>query len=180
MVVARDAPWTRDPAVLWRRPAEFFPARDMAPAERLNALVRFILYATAMVAALRYARGQPMGRVLAAGAAAVLVASAVAGGGGGDGTSTGAGPRDVRCTRPTPDNPFMNRMPGDPPDKPPPCDDPEGTARAFEHGLVREVSDVYKNRASDRQFATVLAMPDTGAFANFLFPNTAKGVGARH
>lgn len=45
-----DRAWFQDARVLFRRPAEFWPARDQGPEERLNALVRLVLYASAATA----------------------------------------------------------------------------------------------------------------------------------
>lgn len=39
--------WIDNLSALFERPLEFFPARFMTPEERLNASVRFVLYATA-------------------------------------------------------------------------------------------------------------------------------------
>jgi hypothetical protein len=50
----------------------------------------------------------------------------------------------------------------------------------FDKGLSREITDVYHKKASDRQFVTMPATgdsgnPDTLAFRNFLYSETAKG-----
>ena len=39
-----DPNWWQDVGVLWQRPLEFFPTADQTPAERGNALTRFLLY----------------------------------------------------------------------------------------------------------------------------------------
>ena len=49
----------------------------------------------------------------------------------------------------------------------------------YEPQVIREITDVYKNRASDRQFYTMPVTgngtPDTLAFRNFLFSQVSKG-----
>ena len=48
-----DAPWYRDPHALFSRPLEFFPARGMTHAERLNSMVRFVAYVSIAIALYR-------------------------------------------------------------------------------------------------------------------------------
>jgi len=185
----RDDPlWPRDVSVLWRRPKEFFPTRDHTDAERINALVRFSLYA-ALAAALV---SPTPARVVAIGVVVAAVLTFVASSSTASpanppssrratvGSDTTAGKHAIACRRPTKDNPFMNTPTtefGQP--NPRACryaDVQDDVVASFDDGLVREVTDVYHNRASDRQFVTVPvpdAVPDTLAFRNFLFSNTA-------
>lgn len=44
-MLASDPAWFHDARVLFLRPTEFWPARDHTPEERLNSMVRFVLYA---------------------------------------------------------------------------------------------------------------------------------------
>lgn len=44
-----DPVWYRDVRVLFQRPTEFFPSRDQTPEERVNSIVRMIVYASAAV-----------------------------------------------------------------------------------------------------------------------------------
>jgi hypothetical protein len=179
-----DTPWYQDPTVLFRRPLEFFPTRDMTPAERLNSLARFVAYASIAVAIYR-AEGTPLlvGAVVIVVLALVFalaptskasIATVI------DETSTRA-----TCTPPTPDNPFMNVLADEfGTDKPGACPVTTATMKQsqqyFDQDLPRDISDVYHNRASDRQFVTMPAsgtngVPDTLAFRNFLFSQTANG-----
>lgn len=183
---ARDHPWYHSPGVLIQRPLEFFPARGMTPAERLNSIVRFVIYAAAAIA---YYRSDWM--VFGLGLCVVFVSSLVF---------------SVPCTtpackekqqkqkdpsersnytKPTEENPFMNILAHEYGTNKPPAS-PITTAimcesnKHFDKGLPREISDVYHNRASDRQFVTMPVAgnngtPDTLAFRNYLFSETAKG-----
>lgn len=82
---------------------------------------------------------------------------------------------DTACQRPTRDNPFANRLIGDPVDRLPACkyeDVKDEVEAAFDYGLPREFTDIYRTGASDRQFMTMPVtdiVPDTIAFANFLY-----------
>jgi hypothetical protein len=178
--------WYTHPAVLFERPLDFFPNRGMTPEERLNSMVRFVLYASIAVSAYN---ADPM--MLALGVCIIIALSLV------DATrvkekivSTPRGhPEDdiqePRCTAPTEDNPFMNVLPHEfASNKPAACRITESTMKKtndyFDRGLHREITDVYHKRASDRQFVTMPASgdngtPDTLAFRNFLFSETAKG-----
>lgn len=183
---ARDHPWYHFPSVLIQRPLEFFPARGMTPAERLNSIVRFVMYAAAAIA---YYRSDWV--VFGLGLCVVFVVSLVFS----VPCTTPAckeketllkDPSDrVTCTKPTENNPFMNVLAHEyGSNKPPACPTTSGTMcesnKYFDQGLPREISDVYHNRASDRQFVTMPGSgnngtPDTLAFRNFLFSETAKG-----
>ena len=55
-VLPGDAVWYRDPKVLFRRPAEFFPSRDQTSEEKVNAIVRLSFYIGVGVVAVTYAR----------------------------------------------------------------------------------------------------------------------------
>lgn len=178
-----DRAWYQEPMVLFKRPLEFFPARDMTHAERLNAIVRFIAYASVGIA--MYKR-DPV--ILAVGAVIIVVLSLVFS----SPTLAGSAVKEVHteegrkeCTPPTPDNPFMNVLANEyMSSKPGACAvnaaSMQKSSDYFDEGLPREIADVYHNRASDRQFITMPASgtngtPDTLAFRNFLFSETAKG-----
>lgn len=177
-------PWYTSPGVIVKKPLEFFPARGMSPAERLNSMVRFVMYATI---AISYYRGDPV--ILGMGLAAILVLSIVfavpevmtkkydSG--------TPGYVQEKKCTAPTEDNPFMNVLAHEfGKNKPTACPTTTATLTQsntyFDQGLPREISDVYHNRASDRQFLTMPVAgnngtPDTLAFRNFLYSKTSKG-----
>lgn len=173
-----DPAWYDDPRVLANRPLEFFPARGMTPSERLNSMVRFVAYACIGIAIYR---NDP--HSLLVGAVVIVVISTLMG--------VSSRPRDTTttrgtdysgpgaCTRPTPNNPFANVLASEyMENKPAACRVTTASINAsqayFDRGLPREISDVYKNRASDRQFVTMPATgdngtPDTLAFRNYLF-----------
>ena len=187
-----DQAWYRDPRILVARPLEFFPTRGMTAAERLNSMVRFVAYAAAALAAY-----QSDPAALWLGLAVVLVVSllfsappGVSGTAarqqrrpGGDGYVSPAAFKE--CTPPPAANPFMNVLTNEyAADKPAACAvtaaSLERSQMYFEQGLPREISDVYRNRASDRQFVTMPVSggngtPDTLAFRNYLFSQLAKG-----
>jgi hypothetical protein len=158
----------------------------MTPAERLNTIVRFVLYASAAIAV--YRRDAT---IMAIGAAVIVVVSlvfsvpktniieAI------DKKDTVGERQSQSCTPPTPDNPFMNVLANEyMSSKPGACAVNAATLQKsndyFNQGLPREIADVYHNRASDRQFVTMPAsgtngIPDTLAFRNYLFSETVKG-----
>ena len=204
-----DKVWYDDVAVLWRHPTEFFPGADQTVEERLNAMVRLVVYAS--LATFAYNR-QPRSLVLG-GAAVAIVSLAFRGDGSpgylgvgdavkgliagpksgtptdssGSGASPGASPgvsaqarRTSACTLPTRDNPFANLLVSDlvtDPNRPAACayDDVKDQIQDnFNTGLMRDSLDVYQVENSQRQYYTMpvtTGIPDTGAFANFLFPN---------
>lgn len=183
-----DRVWYRDPAVLLKRPLEFFPTRDMTPAERLNSITRFVIYASSGIAAYRQDA-----TVLGIGAIVVIVLALVFSARSGKDTVTGEDIKEdgkigerQKCRPPTPENPFMNVLADEYGDSAMPgaCPVTSSTLKRsndyFGQGLPREISDVYHNRASDRQFVTMPAsgkngVPDTLAFRNYLFSETVKG-----
>ena len=173
-----DPAWYDDPRVLANRPLEFFPARGMTPAERLNSMVRFVAYASVGIAIYR---NDPHSLLI--GAVVIVVISTLRGVSSRPANKTTtrgtyySGPAE--CTVPTPDNPFANVLASEyMENKPAACRVTTETMNAsqayFDRGLIREISDVYKNRASDRQFVTMPATgdngtPDTLAFRNYLY-----------
>jgi hypothetical protein len=87
------------------------------------------------------------------------------------------------CTRPTPENPFMNVLVsdiGDNPLRPAACDVEDHRVRNkmhqyFDAGLYRDVDDIFHSKASDRQFYTMpvtTVANDAGAFASWLYGST--------
>lgn len=174
-----DPAWYRKPAVLFQRPLEFFPARSMSPAERLNSMVRFVLYACTAIALYHQ---DPI--MLGAGFVIILVLSVVY-----SIPENTCNPNDPtskcapKCTAPTPDNPFMNVLTNEfGTNKPDSCGVTTETMRQaqqyFDANLPREISDVYHKRASDRNFITMPVAgnngtPDTLAFRNYLYSRAA-------
>lgn len=169
-------PWYNDIFVLGKRPLEFFPTRDHSPAEKLNSIVRFVAYGSAAIAVYRRDTTPLLVGVLVI--AVLSFVFSVPQQRNLDVTISryAADKRDTTCTKPTQENPFMNRLPHEHgSDKAPACPQTDEVRRQaqqhFDRGLPREVSDVYRNRASDRQFMTMPVtdtIPDTLAFRNFL------------
>jgi hypothetical protein len=182
-------------STLWRRPTEFFPTRDQSPEERVNAVVRFVMYSAVAIAI--FGRADPAKAV----GFGLLVAVVITMLGSSDDSSqrpkkrggaaasaaakpASAGRRTMACRAPTRDNPFMHTPVtefGAPGLRACRFKDVAGEVQdKFETGLVREVTDVYHNRASDRQFVPVPVpdnIPDTLAFRNFLYSTTAANRG---
>lgn len=178
--------WYNEPSILFEHALDFFPSRGMTPEERLNSIVRFVLYASTLVA---FYKSDPM--MLGLGVCIIIGLSLV---------QSMCSVNDIvkcnykptfkdihvpRCTAPTENNPFMNVLPHEfAANKPAACTMTDSTMKQsndyFEKGLPREITDVYHKKASDRQFVTMPATgnngtPDTLAFRNFLFSETAKG-----
>lgn len=174
--MAGDKIWYEDVRVLVERWAEFFPNATQTPEERVNALVRLIVYAT--VAAYVYNRQT---RTLVMGAGVVAVVS----------FAFSQRPREhypmapvveatappKTCTPPSKDNPFANVLLTDlgKPSRPPACshDAVKDTVKKhFNDGLIRNATDVYERENSQFQYYTMpvtTTIPDTDAFRNFLY-----------
>lgn len=168
-----DNIWYEDVRVLPARWGEFFPTASQTPSERVNALVRLVLYAT--VAAFAYNR-EP--RTLVFGAGVVAVVSFAFGHRREEGypTPLAGAPDPPQCTPPTKDNPFANVLLTDlSKPRPPACkyDAVKDSVRSnFNDGLFRNATDVYERENSQHQYYTMpvtTAIPDTGAFADFLY-----------
>lgn len=180
-VVPGDAIWYKDLGLFVRRAREFWPSRDQTFEERVNAMVRFTLYATGLVYLFNR---QP--RYLAFGLVFVLVLTAVyvlrphppPPSPPHQHAASVAATGSRHCTRPTKDNPFGNVLLteyADNPDRPEACmyDDVKDAMRqSFNHNLFRNLTDVYEKQNSQRQFYT---MPNTtipnnqNDFAQFLY-----------
>ena len=168
-----DKIWFEDVGVLSRRWKEFFPCAQQTPAERVNAIVRLIAYATA--AAFVYNR-EARTLVLGAGAIAVVTFAFNHRRNEAFPLQPLVPPGDRACTRPTKDNPFANVLLTDlGKERPPACpyDEVKGEVKQhFNDGLFRNATDIYDNENSQHQFHTMpvtTIIPDTGAFANFLY-----------
>lgn len=174
---AGDKVWYEDVRVLYERWTEFFPRAEQTPAERVNALVRLIAYAT--LASFVYNR-EP--RTLVLGACVVAVVSVAFGHRRQEAFPTLpaplAPPAPNTCTPPTRDNPFANVLLTDL-GKPraPACDYnavKDQVRDNFNAGLFRNATDLNESQNSQHQFHTLpvtTGMANTGAFANFLYGN---------
>lgn len=174
-----DALWFDDVSVLWRRPTEFFPTAFQTTSERVNALVRLVLYAS--LAAFAYNRTP---KTLVLGAAVVAVVTLVFRSRGRpesfpvthEGVVQTPRLRTAGCTAPTRDNPFANLLVSDISKNRTeacPYDAVKDDIREnFNRGLIRSVHDVYEVENSQRQWYTMpvtTGVPDTKAFGEFLY-----------
>lgn len=183
-----DAIWYRNIKLLYsdKRFLEFWPSRDMTFEERVNAIVRFILYATVSI----YAWNRKP-KYIVYGLVSIVLISIVykfkpsrredlA-------DESVAAVEQRPCQLPTKDNPFGNFMltDYDTPNRPPACaydDVKEDIANKFNENLFRNTSDVYSKMASDRQFYSTPSTEvcnDRQAFQDFVYggfkANTCKG-----
>lgn len=170
-----DKIWFEDVAVLPRRWKEFFPTADQTSEERINSVVRLVVYATLAI----FAYNQ-QARTLVMGAAVVAVVSFAFGRQRESFPTAPAAPLQVtgtaKCTPPTKDNPFANVLLSDlGSQRPPACayDAVKDSIRTnFNDGLMRNATDVYERENSQRQFYTMpvtTGIPDTAAFSQFLY-----------
>lgn len=173
-----DQIWYRDLSVLFGdRLIEFWPTSDQTFAERINAVVRFILYGTILTYAI--ARNP---RYVLYGVATILIISFIYENktqteAFREGEGVGAASKEA-CVRPTKNNPFGNVLLSDyadRPDRPAACaveDVQEEMRDAFNHKLYRNLTDVYEKENSQRQFYTMpsTTIPnDVKSFADFAY-----------
>lgn len=181
-----DPIWFKNLRILIDRPSEIIPTRDQSDAERVNALVRLVLYCSLSVALIR---SNAMYAVL--GLAIVIIISLAYALGAKKKVKNEAysniRPNTITrekkaCYKPNPNNPFGNATVGallNDEGKPPACGyDEPGVAtqirKNFNQGLFRNLDDVYEVENSQRQFYTMpvtTSAPDTIAFGEFLFGN---------
>lgn len=177
MSQTQSQPWYRDARVLWQRPAEFWPARHHAPAERLNCYVRLAAYCGL---ALLVLQGRLEHAVAAATVVGALSLSFHHGRRRGradddDEWEDGGAAASGGCTRSSPANPFANYLVSDLPSRPAACKYEQHAAEVeanFARGLVKNMYDVYDKENSRRQFVTMpvtTSAPDTVAFAHYCY-----------
>ena len=181
-----DPIWFKNLRILIDRPSEIIPTRDQSDAERVNALVRLVLYCSLSVALIR---SNAMYAVLGL---AIIVIISLAYALGAKKKVKNEAYSNIRpntitrekkaCYKPNPNNPFGNATVGallTDEGKPPACGyDEPGVAtqirKNFNQGLFRNLDDVYEVENSQRQFYTMpvtTSAPDTIAFGEFLFGN---------
>jgi hypothetical protein len=188
-VLAQDPIWYQNIRVLLLRPKEIIPTRDQSDAERVNAIVRLVLYCSAVVALIR---GNAMYLVLGLAIITIVSLSFALGGKKKIKNESYANlrPDSVKRARkmsspPTKDNPYSNATVGalldDPGRAPASGYDSPGVAnqqrKFFNQGLFRNLDDVYEKSNSQRQFLTMpstTAAPDTIAFAHFCAGSRGK------
>ena len=169
--VRRDPIWHRDIRVLWSRWDDFFPRASQTTTERINAVVRFFIYASAALFAYNHKFKYVLFGLVSIGIVTFMYDEKLV-----------TSPEDLfelnasnNCVRPTKNNPFGNYLLSDHPERPPACpyDQVEKeTKLAFNDGLFRNVADVYERENSQRQFyrmPVTTAIADTKAFADFLY-----------
>lgn len=165
MTDVRDRLWTQEPGVLFQsgRILEFWPHRMHSREEKVNAIVRFSVFAALLLYVVsRKPKYLVMGAAAALGVTVLHPWLRAARG------VPCVQPRSMR--RPTPNNPFGNRLVSDEsPDERPFDHDAEAERDAhFQKGLYMNFEDAWNKHSSERQFRT---MPegDQGAFAKFLY-----------
>jgi len=184
-----DPIWFENLRILFDRPSEIIPTRDQSDAERVNSLVRLVLYCSLAVALIR---SNAMYAVLGL-AIIVIISLAYALGAkkkNHEEAYSNIKPKTLTrqtktCYKSNPLNPFGNATVGallDDEGKPPTCGyDEPGVAsqirRNFNKGLFRNLDDVYETENSQRQYYTMpvtTSAPDTIAFGEFLFGRPGK------
>lgn len=186
-----DAFWGEDPGILLHidRVREFFPTRDQSVPERLNALSRLIIYISVAVA-LYQNRGQPLqvGALLIGLLFLMWNTQTVT-----QESFTSMRPTPPRllhdesaaslspdgmierpCVQPTQENPYMNRLLYDDPNRPPACRGPgmqEMAANLLDKQLFNDVDDLYSRNGNQRLFRTMPSttrVPERENFASWL------------
>lgn len=190
--------WFNTPTVLWEegRLTEFFPTKEQTTTERYNSLMRLALYMSIILfvyhrdyrflyiavgmGALTYYLYTHSEKPSVADSRLPLPANAA---------YIEKFEEPVECTKPTMDNPFMNVTmkdylnikDGRIVDRPPACNmsDPNIKKSAdefFDNNLYKDVSDVFGNMNSQRQFFTMpwTEIPNRqGEFAKWLYDSPA-------
>ena len=162
--------WFQNVKELFRYPSRFWPTKDMSPGGQINALVRFIVYAS--FAAYAYNRDV---KTFYFGLLLITLVSLAYNGKPGGRLATLS---PVKCKKPTRHNPFMNTLLNEYGKDPvPPCDYEtvkEEVREKFNTGLYRNIEDLYERENSQREFITMPnggLPPDSREFAEFLYGN---------
>ncbi|AGE59799.1 hypothetical protein ATCVTN60342_547R [Acanthocystis turfacea Chlorella virus TN603.4.2] len=187
--LSADPIWFKDIRVLLLRPSEIIPSRDQSDAERINAIVRLVLYCSLAVALIR---SNIMYLVLGIAIIAIISLAFAMGEKRKKKNESYSNlrPTTVKrerkaCSPTTTDNPFSNATVGallGDEGRAPACSyDTPGVAKEmrknFNKGLFRNLDDVYEVENSQRQFYTMpvtTSAPDTIAFAEFLYGSRGK------
>ncbi|AGE55691.1 hypothetical protein ATCVMN08101_576R [Acanthocystis turfacea Chlorella virus MN0810.1] len=183
-ILNADDIWYKNVRVLLLRPSEIIPSRDQSDSERVNAIVRLVLYCSLAVALIR---SNIMYLVLGLVIIAIISLAFAMGEKKKKPNEpySNVRPNTVKrerksCSPSTPDNPFSNATVGallGDEGRPPACSyDAPGVAnemrKNFNKGLFKNLDDVYEKENSQRQFYTMpvtTGAPDTIAFAEFLY-----------
>ena len=203
-MLSSDLAWYDDVRVLSRRPTEFVVTRDQSSEERLNAMIRLVVYVS--LAVFLYNRRATTMVIGLCVAAAVSLAHKVhrdsrkpGSGARGDprgpkaerphvpvssaGATAGSSRERPACTVSTPENPFANMLVGDlaaNPGRPPACKFEEHKHLIERHadaGLVKDAFDHLYEQGNWSRFVTMpvtTAAADTIAFAQFCYGNNGR------
>ena len=192
----KDPFWSNDINVLLdkKRLVEFVPTKDMSHAEKLNAVARFLIYASIILILYQREWWTMYIPLLGAGFTIFLYKTSKKY----RSDPPGYEPEDTHklnvdslstlpphCTPPTRNNPFMNVLFNewtDNPNRPPACaykGAQEEIETNFNYNLYRDIDDLFDKNNSQRQFYTtpITTIPnDQGSFARWLYevPSTCK------
>lgn len=165
--------WYQDVSVLWRHAFDFFPTASMTEEQKLNAMVRFALYAGALLALAR-GRAAPLYWSVAIVAVISLLYMSkhrrhlrMA----------ATYPRTFSCRPATPANPYMNTPAsefGKPLWQGCPCDASKSQDLAMQ-GTVSDMDDVFHDDVASRPF---MSLPRGGASPDFTALGKALGSGS--
>jgi hypothetical protein len=194
MTDIEDHFWGQDPSILFRldRLREFFPTSDQSLAERMNSLTRLIIYITVAVAVYQN-KGDAfhLGGLIVGLIFFMWNAQTISKGSEGFAATRPTPPRLLNdesatglphassglpreCVPPTRENPYMNRLLYDDPERPPACRGPgmqEMAANLLDQQLFNDVDDIYSRNANQRLFATMPSttrVPERENFASWL------------
>lgn len=157
-----DEFWGQDFKILYdtKRLYEFFPHNKQSLAEKVNAISRLVIYTSIVIS---FYQGTNYGIQVGVFLLIVLYImwnnkTIKSDRGGVGGVSEGFKSAEPDCTRPTPANPYMNLLYGDPIDKPPACIEPgvqELASNLLNEQLYMDTDDLFDKRANQRLFITL-------------------------
>ena len=150
-----DPFWIDNPQILTSRLTEMWPTPDQTLPERMNSITRFIIF-TCVAMSIYKSSFVPF----QIGISLVLLLVVFW---KNQTLSPTEQPKDgfqvfpATCTMPTKENPFMNHLPGDAPDKPAACTGTgvqEQAVNLLNSQLFDDVDDLYNKNANQRLFTT--------------------------
>jgi len=172
--------WIENPSVLFttKNLRYFIPAENMTYIEKINAITRFIIYSSLLLFIIR---GDSIILFIPI-ISMLFIYFLVSWGLTIDKFKEEFGQeKKKQCSKPSLNNPFMNHLIHDEPDKLPACEYTKGIKKeinsAFNTNLYQDLTDIYDKNNSQRQFYT---MPVTTAinnqtdFANWLYSSNNK------
>lgn len=165
--------WYHDVSVLWTHAFDFFPTAAMTEEERLNAMVRFVLYAGAGIAVLR----RDSAPVFWAVAIVALISLLFMSKSRRRMRMVETYPRTFSCRPATTNNPYMNTPAvefGKPLWRACPCDKAASQDLAMTN-TVSDMDDVFHDDVAARPF---MSLPRGGAAPDFTALGAALGKGS--